>query len=394
MADMDLPNPYVLMPNILEKLKMLDYEEKFGRDWMNGELLHNAYFSVPHPKPNEQFYYFVSLFSWLMKENGFKFQRPEDQFDDPNETVANVMDSLRRARLPIDYPPAKVKQGHGEAVCVILDLLCDGALENRGFKLKHPIYPPDNYPEEAPVDEDEEVSGDAIADTLEGENDDEDEMYVGNKAAKGDKAAKDSVTENRIMESTTDPKQWMVEVENVAPMLKMRIEPDNKEWRTHLETTKELQDNINGRTGPTKESLQKLSGAIGTAMERIGTRESSLNSQYKDRVAEYHDIQEKLQEVTKRYEEGNQAVSDLTNQLNKITDELETIKSDMDSRGDSMTDTGPLVKLKDAMKKIKKDITGMDVRIGTVAHNLLHVKLAAEHSRENERDVNKDDDDD
>uniref|UniRef100_A0A7S0W435 Intraflagellar transport protein 57 homolog n=1 Tax=Hemiselmis tepida TaxID=464990 RepID=A0A7S0W435_9CRYP len=393
MADLDLPNPFMLMPNILDKLKMLNYEEVFARDWMDGELLHHAYFSTPHPKPNEQFYYFVSVFTWLMKENRFTFQRP-DQFDDPNNTVANVMDALRRARLPIDYPPAKVKQGHGEAVCVILDLLCDGALENRGFKLKQPVYPPDNYPEEAPVDDAEEVSGDAIADTLGDQNEDEDEVYVGSKPSRGDKAAKESVEQSRILESTTDPKQWMVEVESVAPMLKMRVEPDNKEWRTHLETTKDLQDNINGRTGPTKESLGKLSTAIGAAMERIGTRESNLNSQYKDRVAEYHEIQEKLQEVTKRYDEGNAGVSDLTNQLNQITDELETIKSDMDSRGDSMTDTGPLVKLKDAMKKIKKDITGMDVRIGTVAHNLLHIKLAHEHSKENDRDHNKDEDDD
>ncbi len=38
------------------------------------------------------------------------------------------------------------------------------------------------------------------------------------------------------------------------------------------------------------------------------------------------------------------------------TEELEIIKAQMDERGESMTDTGPLVKLKDAMKKIKKEI--------------------------------------
>ena len=35
-----------------------------------------------------------------------------------------------------------------------------------------------------------------------------------------------------------------VEVENVSSMLKIRAESDNKEWRTHLELTKELQGNI------------------------------------------------------------------------------------------------------------------------------------------------------
>lgn len=62
-------------------------------------------------------------------------------------------------------------------------------------------------------------------------------------------------------------------------------------------------------------------------MERIQTREKSLNSQYKARVAEYHEIQEKLTEVSKRYDESNEAVLEQQNALTAITDELETIRS-------------------------------------------------------------------
>jgi chromosome segregation ATPase len=61
-------------------------------------------------------------------------------------------------------------------------------------------------------------------------------------------------------------------------------------------------------------------------MERIQTREKSLNSQYKARVAEYHEIQEKLTEVSKRYDESNEAVLEQQNALTAITDELETIR--------------------------------------------------------------------
>ena len=35
---------------------------------------------------------------------------------------------------------------------------------------------------------------------------------------------------------------------------------------------------------------------------------------------------------------------------------MDIIKAQMDERGESMTDTGPLVKLKEAMKKVKKEI--------------------------------------
>jgi estrogen-related receptor beta like 1 len=175
--------------------------------------------------------------------------------------VTEVCEALRRARLQIDYPPAKIKQGHGEAVCLILDLLCDGALENKGFRIKVPVYPADTYPEEAPVDEDEEVSADAVADTVGATlDDDDDDVYQPQKA--GDKGGGKDAADNKIMESKTDPTAWMVEVENVAPMLKMRVDADNKEWRTHLETTKELHDNINSKTGGTKEALSKLSASI------------------------------------------------------------------------------------------------------------------------------------
>ena len=49
-------------------------------------------------------------------------------------------------------------------------------------------------------------------------------------------------------------------------------------------------------------------------------------------------------------------ISELHNFYLIFSDELDAIKSQMDERGESMTDTGPLVKLKDAMKKMKKEI--------------------------------------
>ena len=322
-VDIDAPNLLVMMQNIQEKLKVLDYENKFAREQMEGvvshpgaPLLNQVYFVNPHPKPNEQFYYFVSLFAWLMGLNRFKFQRPE-QYDDPNTTVTNILEALRRARLNINYPAVKVKQGYGEAVCVILDQLCDGALEQSGVKFADKIlYPADTYPEEAPVDEDE-VSAD-IADTVQTEHEDDDETYTIGQADVGSKKESD-VREQKMLEASVDPNAWRVEVENVGPLLKMRLEPDNKEWRTHLEMTVELQGNILQKVPGTKEQLSKLSSTIGAAVDSISTREKYINSQYKTLIQEYHETQERLHECTKKYDESTAAVSDRTNELGRIT---------------------------------------------------------------------------
>ena len=231
----DAPNPMVLMTDVVDKLKILGYEE-FAQDRLNGRLLHAAYFVVPHPKPNEQFHYFVTIFAFLMKKNSFSFSVP-DEFDDPNSTVANIMEALRRARITLDYSQAKLRAGYGEAVCVLLNLLCDNALAKAGFRMPTSMnYPDSVYPEEAPVDDDE-VSAD-IADTVAVvDDDDDDDDYQSSRA----EAKKEETKETRIIESSINPNDWKVEVEKVAPLLKMRLEQDNKEWRTHLEHTMELQ---------------------------------------------------------------------------------------------------------------------------------------------------------
>lgn len=89
-ADDNAPNPMSIMGDILDKLKILGYED-YARKHLDGRLLHAAYFVVPHPKPNEQFHYFCQIFAFLMKQNKFSFEAPEE-FDDPNSTVANIME--------------------------------------------------------------------------------------------------------------------------------------------------------------------------------------------------------------------------------------------------------------------------------------------------------------
>lgn len=42
-----------------------------------------------------------------------------------------------------------------------------------------------------------------------------------------------------VKESTIDPAQWRLEIERVAPLLKVHIVVDHKDWRNHLEQMKQ-----------------------------------------------------------------------------------------------------------------------------------------------------------
>lgn len=184
---------------------------------------------------------------------------------------------------------AKLRVGYGEAVCVVINLLCDGALVAQNFRVQPMVYPSDDYPEEAPKDNDEEVSGDIVDDGVtqtthtnqwtmmkmmtishtyihtyvvcmytsknihtygkaasvfhilsdnphkhtktythtvaQAADDDEDDDYQHSRAEVKKEESKDT----KVIESNIDPNAWMVEVEKVAPLLKMRMDADNKE---------------------------------------------------------------------------------------------------------------------------------------------------------------------
>lgn len=83
--------------------------------------------------------------AWLLTLSGQPFQPPQ-QYDDPNLTCTNILSELRQAGFaPATYPPTKLRQGHGEAVCGVLNALCDLALEKTGFSFSAPTYLAETY---------------------------------------------------------------------------------------------------------------------------------------------------------------------------------------------------------------------------------------------------------
>eukprot|EP00295_Goniomonas_pacifica_P033123 CAMPEP_0175953706 /NCGR_PEP_ID=MMETSP0108-20121206/31505_1 /TAXON_ID=195067 ORGANISM="Goniomonas pacifica, Strain CCMP1869" /NCGR_SAMPLE_ID=MMETSP0108 /ASSEMBLY_ACC=CAM_ASM_000204 /LENGTH=412 /DNA_ID=CAMNT_0017280307 /DNA_START=44 /DNA_END=1282 /DNA_ORIENTATION=- len=357
---------------IVEKLKFLDYEKHFCLTTGHKPVL-KMYFSQAAANPNEQFYFFSSIVAWLFGILKVSFQQP-GQFDDPNAIASNILDGLRRASLPADYPPAKVKQAHGDVACAVLTSLLDRCLAANGFQIQRPVYLPDEYEDEAPVDEDEDLDQEIQDDMVAAEDSDEELFHVGGAAA-STSADKEELSKTMAVEPTRDPAQWQLELERVAPLLKVRAQPDDKEWRTHVEMTHQLHTGINERIPDTRKQLERIEHAISQALDSICTREKYINNQYDGLVDEYRRTKEMLADVSRRHQESSDAVAERTNELARISDELESIKGEMDERGKNMEETGPLVRLKDSMKKLRREIREMELRIGTVAHSLLDVQL-------------------
>jgi estrogen-related receptor beta like 1 len=72
-------------------------------------------------------------------------------------------------------------------------------------------------------------------------------------------------------------------------------------------------------------------------------------------------------------------VNDLSLELSKASEELDIVKSRMDDLGNGMTDSKPLVSIKQGLIKLKMEIKHMDLRTGIIEHSLLHAKMKRGH---------------
>lgn len=83
--------------------------------------------------------------------------------------------------------------------------------------------------------------------------------------------------------------------------------------------------------------------------------------------------------MSKQEEHGksSELISKLQKTLTDVTEQLATIKARMDERGSAMTDTSPVVNIKTALQKLKKETRDMEVRIGVVSHTLTLKQLGS-----------------
>ncbi|XP_033067255.1 intraflagellar transport protein 57 homolog [Trachypithecus francoisi] len=365
---------FVVMEDLVEKLKLLRYEEEFPRK-SNLKAPSRHYFALP-TNPGEQFYMFCTLAAWLINKAGRPFEQPQE-YDDPNATISNILSELRSFGRTADFPPSKLKSGYGEHVCYVLDCLAEEALKYIGFTWKRPIYPVEEL-EETVAEDDAELTLDKVDEEFVEEETDNEENFIDLNVLKAQTYHLDmneTAKQEDILESTTDAAEWSLEVERVLPQLKVTIRTDNKDWRIHVDQMHQHKSGIESALKETKGLLDKLHNEITRTLEKIGSREKYINNQLENLVQEYRAAQAQLSEAKERYQQANGGVTERTRLLSEVMEELEKVKQEMEEKGSSMTDGAPLVKIKQSLTKLKQETVEMDIRIGIVEHTLLQSKL-------------------
>eukprot|EP00754_Rhynchopus_humris_P045281 Rhum_TRINITY_DN4764_c0_g2::Rhum_TRINITY_DN4764_c0_g2_i1::g.15617::m.15617/K04638/IFT57, HIPPI, ESRRBL1; intraflagellar transport protein 57 len=378
------------MEDILEKLKLLNYQVSFCQTWPtskghNFRSLTRTYFCVPASNLNEQYFYFASVVAWLVGLCGGKIDTP-DQFEDPNVVSTNIIQAVKELDMPVrDIMPSKIRQGFGDSVLLTLSMLCDQALKEKGFQFLPPTYPQDKYEDENiddPTGEGDEIRDD-VAVPEESDDDDWYEGLPGQAKAKHDTPG--------MIEAQVNPEAWRLELETVAPQLKLSQQEHLKDWRAHIEWISNLLKKLTALFPEVQHSLRNVDEDIQKASEKIQKREATLSTQFNEQIEKFREIHQELSNYKETYNNCNQSVNNLSGKLNQITEDLERVKHDIQERESQMSDSKPLIDIKKALNDLKTETKTMELRIGVLQHTVLHQAIRQSHRNAPEATAHDDD---
>ena len=396
--------PEVAMELAVEKLKLLHYERDFlTRRRPAWPPLTRTYFARPAGNGGEQFHYFTSLAAYLLNLAGSSFRAPE-QFDDPNAACSNIFAEL--AQCGFDTPsfaPGKLKHGHGREVVGVLAGLCDLVVASHYARWDGPEYAREAPAEDAAAseslaledDEDDALNAtfgteDGIGDdaATDEESDDDEIGYAGARgpptpiARRADTKTAEEIEDARAIESAVDATAWKLELERVAPQLKVAsAAAETKDWRAHLEQAKKHRRRVAEAFPEARARLERVAEDAAGALAKIDQRERFVNDQLGPLAAEYKRERERMRETQERHDASAETVAELTNELARVGERLEEVRTTMAEGAESVADTTPLTKLKASVEGLQGEMKVMEVRIGIVSNTLLRMDLERRDAR-------------
>ena len=363
-------DPGIMIEEIIDILKVLNYEDTFLSS-KGFRPLTKGHFTSASSNSQENFQYFTALVSWLFTLNGSSASF--NKYDDPGTISSNITVELTKLGINLDFPPQKIRAGVGEVPCLILLTLAKRALQSKKVKFSKPVFP-----------KEQEIQGEVIGgedDDLEDnmiEEDDFEEAVFAEVKAGQLAAEEENEADNAPIWSAVDPSEWLLEVERVGPRLKFAADPtggDSREWRLHLEQTKQLKANILKELPETESKLKRIADDLSKCLERISAQERKINTSMGEITGNYRVQANALNEVQMRYKQSNENVAELSSQLQLINERIEEIQDKIDKQGKIVTNTSPLQGIKEALKVLKAETKDMELRGAVLSHALFQAKL-------------------
>lgn len=390
---------FVDMANLQNKLKLLNYDDDYVLKWRM-KPISRIHFAV-QSNPGDQLHAFIALCAWLFQKCAVRFERPSED-DDQSVLLQNILIQFKKLGHETTISPSKLRSGSGESVVEILNSLADDALKRTSFSWQLPEKPDELFDndETNQKDDDNEIDMNKIDEDMFNKDGDIDEYEEDDAVLNVEALTKlgirstsnilSNVNDNElrpesIIESTTDATEWKLEVERILPQLKVTFKSEGKDWRTRQEQRMNYKSQIASSLKDAESMLIRFHGDIDKSLEKIGTRETYINSQLTETLHRFYGQQDVLAEVKAQHRHRSTGINDKSQELTRITSDLSRIKEEMEETGQNVTDGGPLVKIKKAIEELNRDIVRVDVRIAVLEHTLMQSKVREKEEANDDR---------
>ena len=381
------------MEDVLEKLRWLNYEQHFVYGMQQRRVSRDE-FIVSARNPGLQYNLYIHLLKWLLtsielkegeNENGaiLDFQSV-DTYDDPNVIAQKLMLVLRILGYEIDFPITKLKQAHGEEAISILNFLADKALNDKGFQHEQPKYITLDKlkSNDFNTKQDEEDIILTDEETFEDSSDSIELSYeiskVNNQRGEMDVHQLEKDHDNQ---EQFELDQWKAELERVSPALEDIVDACDylastpNDWRTIIRSALKEHSNMTQEVDRSREVFERLSKETNRSLELIETKEDVVNEKFSHFVDDYQIECEKVRNLKRTHDESSALVNDLREEVTNLSRKVDEVKLKVDEKGNKMTDTSPLIQIKNTLKEMKAEIRDYDLQIGVLEHNLLQRRI-------------------
>ncbi len=436
------------MEDIIERLKLLNYETYFVRD-LEQKTVYPDTFVAPASNSELQFNHYIALVQWLFsilgrgqqeQEQGqgpkqthkpdrkgaheigggnlnFDFDRfssdEEDEeelninksknvygdnsssapftplfwveeYEDSNTIAQRLMYSLQSIDFPTDIPIVKLKQPHGKIVYSILDFLTTKAME---------------VMKATDMTVSESGHSQTNSDDCSGEIVDHDEDGTSATSYSVPEAHQTPKPKSPTMTSTDqypniDPNEWTRELERVGPLLEKKlrryhsddsVSTTSRYWRVHLNQFMKEYENFVYESDASSAAIDRLHNDATTSLEQIELKEMTIHDRFKKIAHDHGQVTMRIDELKASTQDSVSILNNAKDELQSLSSQLAQVKAMIDERGNSMTNTNPLVRIKTALLNIKSEIRDYDLEIGVLEHTLLHKRLE-NHAMNNSSD--------
>eukprot|EP00762_Andalucia_godoyi_P007888 ANDGO_01247.mRNA.1 Intraflagellar transport protein 57 len=369
---------------------------------------------------------FGTAAAWLLTQLGAGTTAPS-AFDDPSGTASEILASCRTVGIIGDFAPAKLRPGCGPAVVALLNALVDRCLFAAGFAVGRIVHRDassnnnngstnlhnnntsegENGGGNGEDGEDVESDGEDIGDVPDDAWDSGDEgpgpgsggMTTSTGSSSGATTTHGAGAPTTVagglsaMEGGVDVEAWKLELERVGPQLKLKASStvggsggstatlSHRDWRSHVEALSRSLSELSTTTQPTiSKQLARVSDECARHLDKIARREKSIHGNCDLLASEFRAAQTDLLAAQSQVAHAQALAAARTQMLADVGDELQAMKHTMEKKGAEMTNTGPLVAIKDAIRDVRKDLAATEFQMGVLRTTVIQNEAAARSS--------------